>query len=551
VQAVLAARIDRLPPEEKRLLQTAAVLGLEVPQVLLQAVAMGAEESIRLGLSQLQAAEFLYETRLFPEIEYTFKHALTQQVAYETLLQERRRTLHARIVEALETLAGERVAEQVERLAYHALRGERWEPAVAYCRQAGAKAQNRGANREAASYYEQALGALGHLPEHPAGGGLGIDLRLAWGRALHFLGEYGRCLALLGEAEALARALDDRGRLGRVLARTGAVLRIMGDPDGAMTAGWQVLELAATLGDSDLQVQASQHLGQVYYAISDFGRAAELFRQNIEAADRECDQLGTDWRIMSRAWLVRTLSEIGAFAEGRRQGEEALRLATREGQGSTPILAHSYLGILCLAQGDLEQAIRVLEHGLALCRASGNRNDVRSIAAGLGSAAVLQGRLAEGRALLEEAISEGIHTGGRRGLASRVAWLSEVCRLAGHHDEAWQHARQALDLAQQFKERGNEALALHQLGVVHAQTAPPDTAQAETHYHQALALATELGMRPLVAHCHHGLGQLYHQIGRAEQARAALTAAIDLYRAMDMTFWLPQVEAALAQLEGR
>ena len=135
-----------------------------------------------------------------------------------------------------------------------------------------------------------------------------------------------------------------------------------------------------------------------------------------------------------------------------------------------------------------------------------------------------------------------------QGHAYRVAWLSEVCRLAGRGEEAWQHAHQALDLARQQKARGDEALALHQLGTVHAHAAPPDVAQAEAHYQQALALAEELGMRPLLAHCHLGLGRLYGQTGRGEQARAALTAAIDLYRAMDMTFWLPQAEAALAQV---
>ena len=119
------------------------------------------------------------------------------------------------------------------------------------------------------------------------------------------------------------------------------------------------------------------------------------------------------------------------------------------------------------------------------------------ILAGLGYAYALQGRLAEGRALLEEAISESIRTGARQS-PYHVAWLSEVCRLAGHGEEAWQHARQALDLAQQQKARGDEALALHQLGVVQAHAAPPDAAQAEAHYQQALTLAEELGMRPLV-----------------------------------------------------
>jgi tetratricopeptide (TPR) repeat protein len=193
----------------------------------------------------------------------------------------------------------------------------------------------------------------------------------------------------------------------------------------------------------------------------------------------------------------------------------------------------------------------VFNQGLALCRASGSVNVLRPIAVGLGYAYALQGRLAEGRALLEEAISVALRTGALQGHAYRVAWLSEVCRLAGRREEAWQHAHQALDLARQQKERGREAQALHQLGVIHAHTDPPDVAQAEAHYRQALALAEELGMRPLVAHCHLGLGTLYATTGKREQARAALTTAIALYCAMDMTFWLPQAEAALAQAEGR
>jgi predicted ATPase len=177
VQAVLAARIDRLPPEEKRLLQTAAVIGMEVPLLLLQAIAELSEETLHRGLTHLQAAEFLYETRLFPEYAYTFKHALTHEVAYRSLLQERRRTLHARIVEALETLAGERLADQIEHLADHAVRGEVWDKVFRYCRQAGAKAMERSAAREAVGRYEQALAALEHLPEQCEPREQAIDLR--------------------------------------------------------------------------------------------------------------------------------------------------------------------------------------------------------------------------------------------------------------------------------------------------------------------------------------------------------------------------------------
>jgi tetratricopeptide (TPR) repeat protein len=153
--------------------------------------------------------------------------------------------------------------------------------------------------------------------------------------------------------------------------------------------------------------------------------------------------------------------------------------------------------------------------------------------------------------LLEEAVSESLRTGGPRGLAGWVAWLSEVCRLGGGGPEAWQHACQALELARQRKARGDEARALHQLGVIHAHADPPAVAQAEAHYQQALALAEDLAMRPLLAHCHRDLGTLYATVGQQEKAHAELATAIELYRAMDMTFWLPQTEAALVQVEER
>ncbi len=162
-------------------------------------------------------------------------------MAYGSLLLERRRGLHARLVEALEALAPDRMAEQVERLAHHALRGEVWDKAVTYCQQAGARASDRAAFREAVASFEQALQALAHLPEDGDTRVLAIELRLALDRPLTPLGENGRRLALLGEAEALARALDDRARLGRVLASMAHVLRLTGDPEGAIAAGQQAL----------------------------------------------------------------------------------------------------------------------------------------------------------------------------------------------------------------------------------------------------------------------------------------------------------------------
>ena len=208
-----------------------------------------------------------------------------------------------------------------------------------------------------------------------------------------------------------------------------------------------------------------------------------------------------------------------------------------------------FLGRLYLAQGGLEATIRVLDQGLALCRAADDWDTGKGAAAGLGYAYALVGHLAEGRALLEEALRESRRSGALHAQSRYVAWLSAVCLLAGCVDEAMQHAHQALALARQLGERGFEAEALYQLGAVHAQADPPEVAQSEVRYREALTLAEALGMRPLQAHCHHGLGTLYARSGPREQARAELSTAIESYRTMEMTFWLPQAEAALAKLE--
>jgi len=208
VQAVLAARIDRLPPEEKRLLQTAAVIGTEVLLPLLQAIAELPEDTVQRGLAHLQAAELLYEARLFPEREYTFTHALTHEVAYGSLLQERRRALHARIVEAMEGLSADRLTDQVERLAHHAVRGELWDQALTYCRQAGGRAVARSAYREAVAYFEQALAALAQLPERRDTLEQAIDLRYDLRNALLPLAENAQILDHLRAAESLAERLE-------------------------------------------------------------------------------------------------------------------------------------------------------------------------------------------------------------------------------------------------------------------------------------------------------------------------------------------------------
>ena len=551
VQAVLAARIDRLPPEEKLLLQTAAVMGHEVSLPLLQTIAALPEAALHQGLAHLQAAAFLYETRLFPEPEYAFTHALTHEVAYGSLLLERRRVLHARLVGALEALA----PEQVERLAHHALRGEVWEKALTYGRQAGEKAQARSASGEAVVCFEQALVALEHLPDSRAAAEQAIDLRLGLRPSLNALGEApGRMLEHLCCAETLAQTLGDQLRLGQVYAVMSIHFWVAGDVDRAIAYGQRALALAATLGHSGLQALAHFSLGRAYYDVGDYAQAVASLEQNVATLQGRLlyERFGTNSNVAvaSRAWLSYCHAERGAFTEGLAMAEDGLRVAETVNLPFSLIEACSGVGLVCLRQGDVHRAVPVLERALGLCQDWHILLLLPWVAAALGVAYALEGRVAAGLLLVEQGVEQAVAMGRVWGLAHTVACLSEVYLLADRCEDAHTRAEQAVDLARQYQQRGNQAWALWLLGESAARQASPAVEAAVGHCRQALTLAEELGMRPLQAHCHRGLGTLYAKLGQREQARMALSTAMEMYHAMGMTFWLPQAEAALAEVEG-
>ena len=553
VQALLAARIDRLPPEDKRLLQTAAVIGTEVPWALLQAIADASDEALSRSLAHLQAAEFLYETSLFPEPAYTFKHALTHEVAYGSLLHERRRILHARIVEALEALAGDRRDDQVERLAHHALRGEVWDKALTYGRQAGDKARTRSAYREAVGCYEQGLAALEHLSDSRATTEQAIDLRLGLRPALSALGEApGRLLDHLRRAETLAQTLGDQQRLGQVYAAMSATFWQAGDVDRTIVYGQCALDVAATLGQVGPQARTHLSLGRAYYDMGDYARAVESLEQNVATlqGDLRYEYFGTNGNVAaaSRAWLSLCHAERGTFTDGLAMAEEGLRIAEAANSPFSLIEICHGISVVHLRQGDVSRAIPVLERSMGLCQDWHIPVLLPDQAAALGIAYALDGRIATGLALAEQGVEQAVARGRPRSLSLVVAWLSEAYLLACRLEEARQRAAQALDLARQYQQRGTQAWALWLLGESTARQASPEVEPAAGHYRQALALAEELGMRPLQAHCQRGLGMLYGQTGQREMARTALSIALELYRAMGMTFWLRQTEAALVQV---
>jgi tetratricopeptide (TPR) repeat protein len=553
VQAVLAARIDRLPPEEKRLLQTAAVIGTEVPWPLVQAIANAPDEALHRGMAHLQAAEFLYETSLFPERVSTFKHALTHEVAYGSLLQERRRVLHTRVVEVLEAVYPDRLTEQVERLAHHAFRGEQWAKALPYFRQAGAKAATHSAYREAVTCFEQALVALQHLPESQDRLAQGIELRLDLRDVLHPLGEIERIRDCLREAERLAETVADHRPLGRICSVLCLSAFQMGNYGDGLMAGQRALTIGEALGDVALQFHTHQQLGMNYHMLGDYAQVIACLQTAVALEGREGAPLvSRRSRVVShRAWLSRTYAELGAFAEGILHSDEGMRMAEAHDLPYDRVSAYLGAGYLYVRQGDLPRAIAMLERGLDLCRSWHIRLLFPGVASDLGVAYALSGRITEALPLLERAVEQAASMRFMPYISGSLAALSEGYRLAGRPKAALPLAHRASEIARQHHEQGNQAWGLRLLGDLWTHRTPLEGEQAAAYYQQALALAEELGMRPLQAHCHRGLGTLYTTTGQAEQAQAALSTAIAMYQSMDMTFWLPETKAALAQVEGR
>ena len=554
VQVMLAARIDRLAPQDKRLLQTASVIGKDVPFALLQAIAEVPDEALRRSLDHLQAAEFLSETGLYPDLEYTFKHALTHEVAYGSLLHERRRALHARIVDAIETLHRDRLAEQTERLAHHALRGELREKAVQYLRQAGLKALARSALQEARPWFEQALGAIEALPESPSTLELGVDIRLELRTVLHQLGEVRRALERLREAEMLAGRLSDGRRRGRVCAFMTNIHSLLGELDEADASGTRALELAAVLGDVPLRILSTSFLEQAHYFRGEYERVVELATNNLAAlpGNRVDEHFGhsAPAPVFDRQWLVMSLAELGRFTEAAKYGAQMIRLAEPTQRAFTVGLAYLAASMLYLLKGDWAKARSLIEDGIAVAR----RGDVvlhlfRAVGssawalAELGEASEALNRLQEGEQLLDRNAA--------RGVLGNLGWVYHVLGRAALRLGRLDEARRLGDRAVESSPRhpGFAAHAEHLRGDIasHPERLDPDSGAAR--YREALALAAPRGMRPLVAHCHLGLGRLYRRTGKRLEAEEHLATATAMYREMDMQFWLEAAEAGIRELE--
>ncbi len=483
VQAILAARIDRLAPEDKGVLQCAAVIGHDVPLALLEAVAERPPDEVAGGLKRLQAVEFVYESRLFPEVEYAFRHALTHELAYASLLHERRRALHARVVGAIERLYPGAVAEYRGRLVHHAFRGEVWSKALTYLR---------------------------HLVELPAP----AEIDEVMGKGPESPGQ----LWWTGEHERAVRAAE----------RDLAVAASFGNFDMRVVAGCRLAQAHHALGDYR---RAADLLRQVVTSLP-----AGLVHERFGMASFPS--------VWARTWLAWSLAETGEFAEAAAAGEAAAAIAAAGEHPYSRVQAAFGLGMLALVQGRPAWAIAVLEEGLVLARVAGIPFLVPFVTAPLGAAYALAHRTDRAAALLEQAVEQADSMRLVAHHALRLTWLGHAQLLAGRRDAALAHARRAIEIADERHEGGHQAYAQCFLADVLARGEPPDGPGAEAAYRSALARAERLGMRPLAARCRLGLGLLCRRTGAPALAAEHLAAATALLEAMGMTCWLAEARAA-------
>jgi class 3 adenylate cyclase/tetratricopeptide (TPR) repeat protein len=508
VRAVLTSRIDRLAPQDKELLQSAAVIGEDLPYALLEMIADRPEHEVRQGLMRLCASELLQEMAVFPEAVYAFKHALTHEVAYASMLLANRTTLHARIVDAIERRYADRLSEQVERLAHHSSQAQLWAKAFDYLRMAGANAYTRGALEESIGRYEAALATVARLPAGADTARRSIDVRLDLHAPLMTVGRTRDIVALYPEAERLAREVNDQIRLGQVLQRMSQLAWLGGAYRAGAEHARQALAVAEAANDAVTRLHAHYFLGLHSHALGDYHGAIPCFAYVVHGPDAALASrvisVTIPMDVPAWSWLALTAALIGDVA----RAEAALRRATTAAEVSdfpqARVITHTVAAVVLAHAGRPASCVNTMEHAVALCERIRFVVWLPGAYSTLGLVLTRVGQAIAAIPYLERSVAIHEKLGLRTFHGQRYAWWAEGLLGAGKLDEARERAETAVQLAVAMEERGVEVEAL----VVRARIARARGAEREARegFERAIATAAPLGARLLEAHGHLGLG---------------------------------------------
>jgi class 3 adenylate cyclase/tetratricopeptide (TPR) repeat protein len=509
VQDVIAARIDRLTEDQKRTVQTASVIGREFALRLLRRVADAADRAER-ALAELKALEFVYEKAALEDLEFAFKHALTQDVAYESILHARRKELHARIGAAIEELYADRLEEHVEELSYHFTRGEVWAKAAQYARQAGDRAVALCLDDKAEEFYGRAFEALRRLPETAETARIGIDLRLAMRAPLWRRGQLDRLADLLKEVEGLAQRYGQTDRLDTVYAFFTQYHWAKGEQPEALRYGQSCLEVAARRNDLALLVTGHYYIGWSHFVQGNFQQCLEHERTVLDLLEgpKATERFGLSGlpycgACAHLAWCLLEMGDLEGAFECLDRGDRVARAA---GHLYSTVPLEAIRARVLIQQGRLAEALSTIEHVVSICREKKFVGQLMLALTLLARTYSLAGRHEEAIAVAHEAVQVKDDAKAPVTRGYHLEGVAEAYMAAGRLGEAEAAAREAIDWSQRLKERAFEAHARATLGEIVSRR--DDRAGAAGHLGEALAIASELGMKPLAERCRRKLAAL-------------------------------------------
>jgi len=555
VQAVIAARIDRLPPASKNLLQVASVIGRDIPLSLLQHVAKMPEDVLQQALGDLRAAEFLHEAQLLPDVVYTFKHALTHEVAYGSVLRERRRAIHVEIVETIGTLNRDRIDEQVEQLAHHAVKGRLWDHAIRYLFRAAGKAIQRSAHRQAMEFLQQGLELIPKLPDSAARLRVELDFQKALGVTLMASKGWGAQEVddAYVRAQTLAEALADERELFVVLRGQGQFHMIRGEVQIARRFGDRCQALAAKAGDPAMRIETHHLFWSNCLFMGDYAGADRHAEHGIADYDRQRDHRltyiysGHDPGVCCRSFSGLALWQRGEADRALVRCEEALALASDLKHPLTTGLAYWGLSYIHMFRNDAAKAQAAAEREIAICEEYMLPLLLSQGRFQLGWALAAQGALGDGIALMQQGLEAISATGAEMGRPYFSALLAEALAKAGRAKEGLAEIDRALAIVDRDQAYFQLSEIRRLKGALLLQLPGYDPDAVTACFRGAIAAASEQGAPIGELRAAVSLARLLLHRGRRPEAHRLLSDLCDRMRGMPDSAELCEARALLGE----
>ncbi len=555
IQDVIMARVDALSEGAKNVLQTGSAIGREFSCELIKRVTGVPQPEITSHLSALRDSELLYERGIFPQATYIFRHSLTQEVAYGSLLEKRKQEIHGRVAVAIEELYPERIVELYEMLAYHYSRSENLEKAYQYLKLSGDKATLSYSYPEAIWFYREAINVLSKLPETDENKRRGIQVRLSMGEVMHFVADRGEALHIMHEGERLAKDLGDEKSLARVYSHIGMHHLMQGDGMLGLKYSESAFQEGEKTGDVELLTPLGWNLSSSYVETGDFYKVVEVVPKVIdllEKTQRECEYFGTPYNTYSPicANCGYAMGMLGRFEEGIALCEKGLRPALELNAPISLGWVEFMYGWLFIAKGDGASTLQHLQKSIPYMEETAFIPLLGHAWAGLGWGYYFLGELDKALEYMEKGFQIQSDGGLTHQLSRYRYSMSTVHLDLGNLEQAQSWMEGAAEVAHNNLEKHIEADSRITLGRVLGKADRSQAEKAEESILQGIGILDELKLRPSASLGHFFLGELYADTGEKAKALETLKKAEAEFKEMGMDYWLRRTQEVLARIQS-